>query len=230
MPSLLWFISTVSFLFWFIMKSTALEVHYVYIHLFLDNLISTHPYFYIFLFLQPLIPTYPYFYIHLFLHTLISTHPYFYTHLFLRTLVSTYAYFCIHLFLHTLISTHPDCYVPLFLHTLISTYTYFYTPLFLHTLISTDPYFYIPLFLNTLDLFRFISAATCPSFRLPTYPMSYNLGFILMHFILLWVIFTTINCCFVLLSETIRQDSVCFYIDSLIYKFIFLSKSTSEVF
>jgi len=60
--------------------------------------------------------------------------------------------------------------------------------------------------------------------------MSYNLGFILMHFILLWVIFTTINCCFVLLSETIRQDSVCFYIDSLIYKFIFLSKSTSEVF
>jgi hypothetical protein len=73
-------------------------------------------------------------------------------------------------------------------------------------------YFYIPLFLRTLILFRFISEVMRPSFLLTTYPIPYSFGFILMHSILLWVIFTTINCPFVLLPETTSQDSVYFLI------------------
>ena len=59
---------------------------------------------------------------------------------------------------------------------------------------------------------KLISAAICPSFHLPTYPIRYNFGFILMNCVLLWVTFTTITSnCFVLLSETIPQDSVYFH-------------------
>ena len=122
--------------------------------------------------------------------------------------MSTYPYFYIPLFLQTLIFKHPYFYIPLFIHILISTYPYFYILLFLNTLISTYPYFYIPIFLHIFILFRFISVATCPSVSLPTYPIPYNFGFILIHCILLQVTFTKINCCFVLLSETIPQDSV----------------------
>ena len=96
--------------------------------------------------------------------------------------------------------------------------------------ISTYPYFYIPLF--SFDLFL---AAMCASFLLPTYSISYSFGFFLCIVFFYWLLLqqsiVVLFCCLRLfLKILIIFTPVYFYIDSLIYKFIFWSKCTSEAF